>query len=531
MISRPAWASSVALPLLLAMSGCYSMRKDGPVPPNTTRVNDAGGGADARGGSSGAGSYGTGGNGGPGSGSTGDANDPSADGPVSPDAPTDTEGTPPTECVANLPCTQGIGPCRQGSTTCATPTSAAACADIGADDSKGGCTGGNVCHGGACVPPCATSVPCTEGIKPCRRGATTCASPTAPSICTDVGADDSRGGCAAGTVCGNGTCVTPCRPDVACTQGLGPCRKGLTTCAAPGAVAACMDSGADDARGGCSGGSVCRGGQCVTLKDRNATCASGPECASGRCVDSHCCNAGEKYCDGQCRAGGYCCNGTSCPIANGSGSCSGGSCQVATCNSGFDQMGNQCVRSCGPRDGTCPAGCGFQDYDCKKPNNEPCDANIECRDGNCAGSTRCCPQGQGFIDGACRVPCQEGARRCTTPTDGGGEQNNQKTKNRVLEVCIAGKFQPTDCREGGALAYCGPSTGSCGELSCQTAVRDGSGCCEDVNCGGLSVCVSADGSRQCRTRNGDLCDFGNQLCVPGTQCTDEPDGRRRCRPI
>jgi hypothetical protein len=41
-------------------------------------------------------------------------------------------------------------------TSCASPTSQPTCKDVGADDPKGGCAGGQVCGGGKCVAnPCA----------------------------------------------------------------------------------------------------------------------------------------------------------------------------------------------------------------------------------------------------------------------------------------------------------------------------------------------------------------------------------------
>ncbi len=50
------------------------------------------------------------------------------------------------------------------------------------------------------------------------------------------------------------------------------------------------------------------GNEC--LKDRGETCGNANECATGACVTGgRCCTPGEKYCDSQCRASGYCCNG------------------------------------------------------------------------------------------------------------------------------------------------------------------------------------------------------------------------------
>jgi len=166
-------------------------------------------------------------------------------------------------CMAGVPCTQGIGACRKGATTCATPSSPPACADVGADDSRGGCTGGNICKGGACVAACQGGVACTQGIAACRKGATFCATPASEPVCNESGVDDTRGGCTGGNVCKGGDCVAPCQGGVACTQGIGPCRKGATFCATPTSTPACNDSGVDDSKGGCGGGQICKNGACA----------------------------------------------------------------------------------------------------------------------------------------------------------------------------------------------------------------------------------------------------------------------------
>src|SRR5687767_6948373 len=134
-------------------------------------------------------------------------------------------------------------------------------------------------------------------------GPTTCATATSGPVCADVGADDSRGGCPGENICSNGSCVVPCKAGVACTQGLGPCRRGVTTCASPTAQPGCADSAADDSRGGCSGGDVCSGGRCVApctpgTCGTNNNCTSGyRQCPSGQCVQTprnNCGNQGDK---------------------------------------------------------------------------------------------------------------------------------------------------------------------------------------------------------------------------------------------
>jgi hypothetical protein len=67
------------------------------------------------------------------------------------------------------------------------------------------------CSGASCTAVCMANVPCTQGIAPCHRGATFCATPTSTPICNDSGLDDSKGGCTGGKICNTGQCVTnPC---------------------------------------------------------------------------------------------------------------------------------------------------------------------------------------------------------------------------------------------------------------------------------------------------------------------------------
>jgi hypothetical protein len=85
--------------------------------------------------------------------------------------------------------------------------------DVGADDTHGGCTGENVCKNGSCVAPCKSGVACSESLGPCRKGVTSCPSLTSAPVCMDAGIDDARGGCTAGNICKNGACVAgPCTP-------------------------------------------------------------------------------------------------------------------------------------------------------------------------------------------------------------------------------------------------------------------------------------------------------------------------------
>jgi hypothetical protein len=210
-------------------------------------------------------------------------------------------------------------PCTSGTVRCAPSGTAVEMCSSGQWTTKENCP--LTCSGAACTAVCMQGVSCTEGIKPCHKGATFCATPTSAPACNDSGVDDSKGGCGGGQVCKNGDCVAPCKSSVACTDGIGPCRKGATFCPTPTSSPMCNDSGADDTKGGCGAGKVCSGGKCgcpssqyldgsvcKDKKETEAECARADECLSTYCIGEpeggssnlRCCPRDNVSCDGFC---------------------------------------------------------------------------------------------------------------------------------------------------------------------------------------------------------------------------------------
>jgi hypothetical protein len=506
------------LALVIVGLGCKDV--DQYKPPQVERNDGSADGRGGAGGSGGAGS-GTGGN----IGSTGptvpDSNEPypTVDAPVTADVPADT-GPPDPTCTANLPCTEGIGPCRQGATSCASPTSAPVCADVGADDKRGGCTGTNVCLGGACVAACATSVPCTDGIKPCRKGATTCATPTSPAGCADVGADDSKGGCAGGNVCSNGICVAPCAPNVPCTQGLGPCRKGVTSCASPSAQAVCTDAGADDSRGGCTGGNMCKGGTCVAPPP--VTC-DGQPVGAGRCsgtVHQTCGSNGQWAPDNstQCKRadGGQCSTGSDCT----SGNCSAGICCDSPCT-------GKCTSCSGADTGRANGNCSPVRAG-SDPRNQCADSNESTcgTDGACDGAGECRLHGTSVVCAAAR--CSNGSSTAARRCNGQGACSPASPTSCGPYPCLSNGTCANDCATGFVLQ--GNACVACG--------KDGQPCCKGDRCGEFVHCRAYNGDpkrcyscgdaanncceeKGCRRGQDLFCiSVGTTTCWP---CSEDPD--------
>jgi hypothetical protein len=219
-------------------------------------------------------------------------------------------------------------------------------------------------------------------------------------ICTTTSADPANCGscgnaCASGTPCSGGNCTSgapQCTSNADCTGGL-VCVGG--TCQA-------CTSGSQ-----CSAGQVCTSGVCVTPTQPNgAACNNASQCSSTFCVAGVCCQ-------------------NSCSIQNGSPSCTGGTCAVASCNSGFADCNSSAIDGCEVNTRTdlnnC-GGCGIKcstgqtctggtcvaaaptcfdgikngnetDVDCgggtcgKCANGKTCVVNNDCNSGNCTGGT------------------------------------------------------------------------------------------------------------------------------------------------
>ena len=331
------------------------------------------------------------------------------------------------------------GTCDPATQSCTNP----AAADGTTCNDNNACTQTDTCQGGVCVG--SNPVVCTASDQCHMAGAcdpTTgnCSNPTQPdnTPCNDGNL------CTTNDVCTGGVCAgTPvvCTASDQCHV-AGTCDPNSGQCSNPVAPAgtscsdnnACTTNDICDGNGNCAGtaidcsgacgvcGSWCSGGNCgccpetstpggacywLDCQDYGAccwvlassvgvdapdpgSCAAINQCGSGGgCYEwrtDSCCADGFINCGGACtdvndvnNCGGC---GNVCPgAANGSATCSGGTCGIA-CNGGYSLCGGACV-------------------------DEQTDAN------NCGACGNVCPSGDQCVNGACQPTCPQPASDST----------------------------------------------------------------------------------------------------------------------
>ena len=284
------------------------------------------------------------------------------------------------------------------------------------------------------------------------------------------------------------------------------------------------------------------GKTCVNTKTDTANCGScghtctapangSVTCTSGSCVST--CNAGYKLCNGSCipndqccggcPTGQTCCNGTTCvntstdtsncgscghtctAPANGSVTCTSGSC-VSTCNAGYKLCNGSCIpndQCCGgcPAGQTCcngttcvnantdPANCGACGHTCTAPANASatcsggncgftCNAGYKLCNGSCIANDQCCggcPAGKICCNGVCsdsdcpcgRVKISNGT--CVTPCNGFGDCPGSRCAEDIS-----------------GQSYCWQ-----GEFTFDDTCSDDSGCAQGYFCYFFGNCIQA----------------------------------------
>jgi hypothetical protein len=202
-------------------------------------------------------------------------------------------------------------------------------------------------------------------------------------VCRDLATDRLNCGmcgnaCAPGEVCSMGTCVTTCP-------------AGSTLCGGR-----CVDTSSDAANCGacgmvCPAGTTCSGGACST------TCGPGLTNCGGMCTNT---SFDPAHCGG-C--------GMACRLPNATPGCAGGSCFLAACDAGFGDCDRIADNGCETDLQTSVTHCGACGRACVLPN-----ATAGCRGGSCVVAS--CNSGFGDCDGApvngCEANLSNDAANC-----------------------------------------------------------------------------------------------------------------------
>ncbi len=343
------------------------------------------------------------------------------------------------------------------------------------------CTVGDFCKGGKCQaglePPTCAAVesPCAKGVCDAKANGGTGACLPVP-IAEGKPCDADGNGCTVGDVCGGGQCIPGSWPD--CTAKTSACTLGACK-STGGGTWSCIASPTGDNKpceadkNGCTVGDHCAAGQCVVgkLKDCSAFDGGGG-CTVGTCVPlsaSHgdckgvaapagsACNADNSGCTvgDQCNKSGACVNGKAVDCLAFGSSCATGKCvphpadpHKFSCQGAAKPDGTNCDADgdgCTVGD-TCAAGL------CKPGPAPDCSKQAKgaCIVGGCAnkGSDKYLCQPVTKADGA---PCDADGDGCTTPdacVGGGCAKGPLQTCKKFGSMCADAL-----CKSGGANAF------------------------------------------------------------------------------
>jgi len=330
--------------------------------------------------------------------------------------------------------------------------------------------GGEDCHACALGQLCNEATDCAEGL--CTNGF--CEEPGCDNGALDPGET--------GVDCG-GICVAPCREGQPCREPT-DCESGVCGDDALCAGATC----ADGVRNGDELGVDCGGSFCDAGCGIGTPCVEPTDCESGRCDETQqiCtlnCLRGTDECDGNldepCETNllasskncGAC--GKACDLPHATTSCSGGTCQIDTCEKPW-------IR-------------------CNTDNADGCEINGSNDVQNCGGCGMVCPELHGAslcVSGGCVIDCDDAFGDCDLDPRTGCETSLNDVNNcgacgnicpdtDGVPNCVAGKCGHTDCN---------PGLGDCdGNQTCETSLND-----DPANCGRCgNVCGVDNGKAEC----------------------------------
>ena len=322
-------------------------------------------------------------------------------------------------------CSFGLRVCTGGSYVCTGGNSATMETCDGRDnDCDGSSDEGDPGGGGACGIDTGS---CSFGTLACSAGSLQCVGGSGPSTETCNGADDDcdgstdEGNPGGGALCGNGTgeCVQGTRTctggTLQCVGGVGP---GTETCDA-------LDNDCDGStdEGNPDGGAACGNGTGECMQGMQVCTGGALECSGGTGPSLETCDTADNDCDGSTdedfdtandinNCGGC---GIVCSYMNANAVCSGGTCMMTTCDSGFYDINGS------DADG-CEYACSFNGAEACNGVDDDCDmatdegltppSNFCNPNGVCAGTSATCGAGAGWV---CNYPAtyeDGGETRC-----------------------------------------------------------------------------------------------------------------------
>ncbi|EYF06307.1 Hypothetical protein CAP_2185 [Chondromyces apiculatus DSM 436] len=299
------------------------------------------------------------------------------------------------------------------------------------------------------------------------------------------------------------------------------------------------------------------------------------------------CDAGEKDCEGQCVPVDdpqYGCSDTGCTPCDLPGAealCTNGTCQIATCDAGFENCDGDDTTGCETDINGDPDNCAACGAACVTPHGDPlcnagtcvidaCQAPYEDCDGaaqngcetivgsdpqHCAGCNMPCAAGEQCQGGVCGVFCDPGLANCDNDPQNGCETPLDTIDNcgfcgdacdlaNAEAACVGGACQVDTCNAGyadcdgladngcetsidGSALDCGAcgvicpggphSTPVCVQGSCELACNGGFEDCDGIASTGCESAVTVD-TQNCGTC-GVVCTApnGTPVCVAG-QC-------------
>jgi hypothetical protein len=382
------------------------------------------------------------------------------------------------------------------------------------DSARNGTETGTDCGGPDCPNKCGTGQGCSNAVRDCISGVCTAGTCRAPACNDNV-----RNGDETDVDCG-GSCPNDCANNLGCAAG-NDCISGVcigNICQGPG----CFDSVAN----GNETDVDCGGPLCADCAN-NLRCSISADCISGvcsgngnnrRCQVPTCNDTVRNGAETAVDCGGgtcpTCANGLACTNGFGvrdcaSGVCTGGVCQVPTCNDGV-RNGAETATDCGGGTcGTCATGLacvnnqGVRDCQsgvctgsiCRAPTcvdtvRNGSETAVDCGGGVCPT----CANGLACVTGAGLRDCVSGVctnNLCQAPTCNDGVQNGNEVgidcRGVCNNLCPDGRrcLAANDCISG----VC--TNNICGVAACNDGVRNGAE--TGIDCGGGACPRCADG--------------------------------------